>query len=179
MLVAVNGFGSIWTCRFGRDSDSATRCARNAAYYNTTGVSVHGSVRARSRVYGVARFNGNSGFTPHHPARMLHRVFECAEPERGTVANQILFRKLIAVGNPTPDRYMIAVTDSTAGWMERESAQWKSPECFLLSFSESDAHQEALLLMPAFGWIYGSSAFLVLTPHPTRPASARLIAHSR
>jgi hypothetical protein len=74
---------------------------------------------------------------------------------------------------------MIAVTDSTAGWIERESAQWKSPECFLLSFSESDEHQEALLLMPAFGWIYGNSAFLVLTPHASRQGSARLIAHSR
>ena len=179
MLVAVTGFGSIWTRRFGRDPDSSTRHTLDAFYYNTTGVPIHGIVRPRARVYGVARFNGNSGFTPHCPARMLNRVFECGEPERGAAANQILFRKLLAAGDATPDRYLVVVTDTTAGWIERESAQWKSSECFLLSFSECDGHQEALLLMPAFGWVYGNSAFLVLTPHPSRPASARLIAHSK
>jgi hypothetical protein len=80
MLVAVHSFGSIWTRRFGKNVESVARYTRDAAFYNTTGVQVANKVRARSRVYGVGRFSGSSGFTPHLPERMLNRVFKCAEP---------------------------------------------------------------------------------------------------
>src|SRR5262245_12048741 len=96
MLVAVNGFGSIWPRRFGEDTGSRTRYTRDAVFYNTTGVPVGGKIRARSRVYVVARFNGSSGFTPHNPERMLNRVFECAEMCTRSNGNQVLFERLSA-----------------------------------------------------------------------------------
>jgi hypothetical protein len=178
MLVAVSGFGSIWTRRFGRDADSATRYGRDAAFYNTTGVPVGEKIRARSRVYGVARFNGSSGFTPHDPTRMVNRVFECAEPCIRDDGPRVLFERLAGTAD-TPDYYLVTTRDELAGWIDLDSESWKSHECFLISFSESDLHQEAMLLMPAFGWVRGSGGVFVLTPDAHRPAAARLVGDRR
>src|SRR2546428_14165812 len=110
MLVAVNGFGSIWTRRFGRDEDCRSRYTRDAVFYNTTGVPVGDKVRAHSRVYGVARFNGSSGFRPHYPERMLNRVFDCAEPCTRNNGNQVLFERLTA--QPAkPDCYLVTICE--------------------------------------------------------------------
>jgi hypothetical protein len=174
MLVAVNGFGSIWTRRFGRHCDSVTRFGRDAAFYNTTGVPVGEKMRARSRVYGVTRFNGSSGFTPHHPLQMLNRVFECAEPCTRDDGRHVLFERLAATSR-TPDMYLVTMRDELTGWIEPKSESWKSHECFLISFSQSDLHQEVMLLMAAFGWVRGSGGVFVLVPDPRRPARARLV----
>ena len=78
MLVAVTGLGSIWSCRPGRNAASIGRLTREAAFFNTTGIRVDGTLRCRSRVYGEVRFNGSTGLDPHNPATsMLHRVFRC------------------------------------------------------------------------------------------------------
>ena len=173
MRIAVNGFGSIWTRRLGRDPESMTRCSRDAAFFNTTGVPVGDSIRARSRVYGVARFNGSSGFTPHNPARMLNRVFECAEPCTRNNGNQVLFERLAAEpGNP--DFYLATVRSETTGWLDRGSESWKASGCFLISFSESDLSQEALLLMPRFGWVRGSGGVYVVEPDARNTSCAQL-----
>lgn len=177
MRVAVNGFGSIWTRRFGRDADSRTRFTREAAFYNTTGVPVGARIRARSGVYGVARFNGASGFTPHQPERMLDRVFDCAGPETWNGGNRVLFAALIAPP-AQPDWYLVAICEDVTGWIDRDIA-WKAPDCFLISFSESDEHQEAMLLMPAFGWLRGARGVFVLTPDQRQPSMARLIRDGR
>jgi len=79
MLVTVTSFGSVWRRRFGKDPEDGRRFAR-AAYYNTTGVTVNGTMRTRPRIIGHARFNGVGGFNPNYPSRMIGRVFECAEP---------------------------------------------------------------------------------------------------
>ncbi len=174
MRVAVSGFGSIWTRRLNRDYESTTRCTRDAAFYNTTGVPVGGKIRARSRVYGAARFNGNSGFTPHNPARMLNRVFECAEPCTRSDGNQVLFEGL-APDHGVPDLYLVSIRDDVTGWIVRDGATWKADECLLISFSESDLHQEAMLLMPPFSWLRGSNGVFVLRPDANRPSVARLL----
>jgi hypothetical protein len=124
-------------------------------------------------VYGVARFNGASGFTPHHPDRVLNRVFECEEPETWNGGNRLLFQRL-APEPARPDRYLVTLHESVIGWIDRCST-WKAPECFLLSFSESDLHQEEMLLMPAFTWVRGSAGVFVLEPEVNRPWMARLI----
>jgi hypothetical protein len=172
MRVAVKGFGSIWTRRFGKDCDSRTRFTGEAAFYNTTGVLVGNAFRARSRVYGVARFNGASGFTPYDPARVLNRVFECEEPETWNGGNRLLFQRL-ASEPVQPDRYLVTLHESVMGWIDR-SGTWTAPECFLLSFSESDLHQKAMLLMPAFTWVRGSAGVFVLEPEANRSWMARL-----
>src|SRR6266536_5772771 len=79
MLVAVTGVGRVWRQRFGKDPGDARRFAR-AVYYNTTGVIVRGNVRQRPQICGYARFDAVGGFNPNFPARMINRVFECAEP---------------------------------------------------------------------------------------------------
>lgn len=178
MLVAVNGLGSIWTRRFGRDAESATRLGRDAAFYNTTGVRVGEKIRARSRVYGVARFNGSSGFPLHDPVRMLNRVFACAEPCKRDDGRHVLFEHLATTAR-TPDMYLVTTHDELTGWIDLRSESWKSTECFLISFSQSDLHQEAMLLMPAFGWLRGSGGMFVLTPDMRRPATARLVREGR
>jgi hypothetical protein len=174
MLVAVNGFGSIWTRRYGKNPDSPTRFTRDAVYYNTTGVPVNGKMRTRSRVYGVARFNGASGFTPHHPEKTLHRVFECPEPGTWNGGNRVLFGGLTAEQGP-PDCYLVTIQTSMTGWIDREQG-WKASECFLISFSESDLDQEAMLLMPAFSWVRGTAGVFVLKPEAKKTGCARLIA---
>ena len=116
MLVAVNEFGSIWTRRFSKGGDSPTRHAREAVFYNTTGVPVGDKIRARNRVYGVARFNGSAGF---------------------------------------------------------------SPEAFVISVSESDLHQELMLLMTPFSWIRTAFGVYVLEPDATRPWRTQLVLDRR
>ena len=177
MLVAVNGFGSIWTRRFGKDGDSRARYTRDAAFYNTTGVPVGDRIRARNRVYGVARFNGAAGFTPHNPERMLLRVFECSEPCIWNGSSQLEFRK------PTeqrtePSHYLIVIRDDITGWVDWQIS-WKSPDAFLISLSESDLHQELMLLMEPFSWIRASAGVFVLEPDAARPWCARLILERR
>lgn len=172
MLVAVHGFGSIWTRRFGKNVESVARYTRDAAFYNTTGVPVGNNVRARSRVYGVGRFSGSSGFTPHRPERMLNRVFKCAEPCWRINGTQVLFEELMSEA-VMPDYYLVIVRHSDTGWIDRE-ATWKARECVLVSFSESDVAQEAMLLMPAFSWVLGGHGALVLEPDPMKPGRARL-----
>jgi len=178
MLVAVNGFGSIWTRRFGREPGSATRYSRDAAFYNTTGVPVGEKIRARSRVYGVVRFNGSSGLTPHDPARMLNRMFECAEPCTWRNERRVLFERL--AGTPrNPDLYLVTVRDEMIGWVDLDSESWKSQKCFLISCSESDLHQETMLLMPAFAWVRGSAGVFVLTPDAHHSPITQLVGHGR
>lgn len=172
MLVAVHGFGSIWTRRFGKNVESAARYTQDAAFYNTTGVIVGNVVRARSRVYGVVRFSGSSGFTPHRPERMLNRIFRCAEPCRRVNGTQVLFEKLMSKA-VVPDYYLVIVRHSDTGWIDRE-ATWRASECLLVSFSESDVAQEGMLLMPAFSWVCGSHGVLVLEPDAVKPGRARL-----
>jgi len=46
MVVAVTEFGSLWRRRFSRDEHHLERFARGA-YFNTTGVTVNGSLRQR------------------------------------------------------------------------------------------------------------------------------------
>lgn len=172
MLVAVHGFGSIWTRRFGKNVESDARYTRDAAFYNTTGVLVGNKLRARSRVYGVGRFSGNSGFTPHRPERMLNRVFKCGEPCSRINGMLVLFQELMPEV-VIPDYYLVIVHHSDTGWIDCE-ATWKARECVLVSFSESDVAQEAMLLMPAFSWVLGGHGALVLEPDPLKPGHARL-----
>jgi hypothetical protein len=104
---------------------------------------------------------------------MLNGVFECAEPCTRNNGNQVLFARRTA-DRAKPDCYLVTVGDDITGWIDRDSASWKAHDCFLISFSESDLHQEAMLLMPAFSWMCGSNGVFVLEPEPLRPCCARL-----
>jgi hypothetical protein len=90
VVVAIQGFGSVWERRFGKDLTDPTRFGR-AAYYNTTAVPVNGKLRYRWRVGGKLRFNSVSGFNPNYPIRSVRRAFECAAPVQRNSWSQILF----------------------------------------------------------------------------------------
>jgi hypothetical protein len=96
MLISVLGFGSIWSRRSAREGDDRDRYDRQSiAYYNTTGVLIGDRLRNRPRAYGVARFNGCSGFRPDLRHKMLHKVFECEAPCIWNGHNNVLFKGIL------------------------------------------------------------------------------------
>ena len=172
MLISVLGFGSIWTRRAAGGDRSRTL---DAAYYNTTGVHVGSILRNRPRVYGFARFNGDSGFRPDRACEALGKVFECEAPCIWQGIPKVLFK--IRLHRPAkPDAYLVTMTADQSGGINKESsAAWLHPDAQLISFSECRGHQEVMLVMPAFGWIRGRLGTFFLEPDAKKPWKARLV----
>lgn len=173
MLVAVTGFGSIWRHRLGKQRHEGGPFAQ-PVYYNTTGVAVNGSTRQRPQICGYARFDAVGGFNPNFPSRMINRVFECAEPSVWMGCNKLLFKRMLTQGE-RPDCFFVVVRPELTGTLGVGTAGWRSPDTWLLSFSECPQQQEAMLLMPAHGWIRGDLGRFVLEPSERRPWTARLV----
>jgi hypothetical protein len=77
-------------------------------YYNTTGICTAGIAQQRPKMLGYARFHQCGGFDPHHPSRMVGRVFDCAEPSVWGATNKFLLRR--ALGRPElPDSFLVVV----------------------------------------------------------------------
>jgi hypothetical protein len=171
MLVAVTGFASIWRTRFRKDTDDEERFARGA-YFNTTGVTVNGSLRQRPGILGYVRFDGAGGFNPNFPSRMVNSVFECAAPGVWNGANKILFRRILPL-NEAPDRFLVVTQTGFPGTLLIGEENWRSDGTFLLSLSEHRDLQEAMLLMSASSWIRTALGTFVLEPGPN-PGSATL-----
>lgn len=175
MRVAVTGFGSVWRHRLGK-GDAHARPTR-PVYYNTTGVLVHGNVRQRPRISGYARFDTIGGFDPNHTSRMIGRVFECAEPTVWMGSNKLLFRRILMKGE-CPDRHLVVAKSAVLGRLAVGKQDWRSPDAWLLSLSESAGQQEALLLMSTGQWIRTSLGRFVLEPSITRNSVAALVLHA-
>ena len=174
MLISVLGFGSIWTLRFARKARAHEPFdARDLAYYNTTGVEVGGKLRNRSRVYGVARFNGNCGFRPECWRHGLYKVFDCEPPCTWNGHQKVLFKRLLRKPE-TPDAYLVVVKSEQTGGVIK-GGDWLPNETTLISFSECGADQEVMVVMPAFGWVRGALGTFFLEPVPARPWEARLV----
>jgi len=173
VLIAVNGFASIWSSRFGKAHDDPYRFSRSAAYYNTTGVIVRGKIRHRSRIFGQARFDASGGFNPHQLPRMIHQVFECREPCTWQERNKVLFRRKLGVPQ-RPDCFLVVVTAEQTGWLEMREGVWKSDDTSVISVSQCRDQQEAMLLMPAYGWLRGRLGTFFLEPSMPRPWEAAL-----
>jgi hypothetical protein len=171
MLISVAGLGSLWRRRF--DKNDPHPFARGV-YYNTTGIEVAGTVRQRPKITGYARFHTCGGFDPHHPARAIGRVFECAEPCVWKGDNKLLFQRVLPAPEK-PDRFLIVVTSKLNGVLSVGINNWRSPDTWLIAFSESGDEQEAMLLMPASGWIFTSLGRFVLEPEVSRRWIARLV----
>ena len=174
MLVAIQGFGSIWERRFSKNLPDHKRFAR-AAYYNTTGVPVNnGKLRYRWRIGGKLRFNSGGGFNPAYPLRSVGRIFECATPEQREGWNQILFER--ALRPPVlPQFYLFAVTTERIGYIDTQLGSWKEDSVQIVSFSDDGQRQEILLLMPPYSWVRGEIGTFFVEPLPARPCSARLL----
>ena len=173
MLVAVTGFGSVWRHRLGKQTHDRGNFAQ-PAYYNTTGVVVNSNVRQRPQICGYARFNAAGGFNPDFPSRMINRVFECAEPSVWTGYNKLLFNRMLTAGE-RPDCFLVVVRPELTGVLAVGTAGWRSPDTWLLSFSECAQQQEAMLLMPGYGWVVGQFGRFVLEPSERCSWRARLV----
>lgn len=179
MLISALGFGSIWTRRVAKcGCSSAGVRMSGTAYYNTTGVLVGDKLRNRPNAYGVARFNGNSGFRPDCIHGMLQRVFECEPPCVWNGGKKVLFKKLLG-GSFKPDAYLVTITADQSGGIAREQpGGWLHLAAHLISFSECGGEQEVMLVMPPYTWVRGRLGTFFLEPVAQRPQEARLILSS-
>ncbi len=173
MLVAVVEFGSVWRWRLPK-GERDFRAFGQAVYYNTSGVHVGGAVRQRPQIAGYARFHAVSGFDPTHPARMIHRVFECADPDIWQGQNKLLFRRLLSAPQK-PDAYLTVLRPELTGALTVGKPGWRSPDTWLLSFSEDRQRQEALLLMTGQSWVEAELGRFVLQVAEQKPWVARLV----
>jgi hypothetical protein len=171
VLVSVLGFGSVWRRRVGKDPVDPRRFVR-AAYYNTTGVMVEGRLRGRPSIVGHVRFNGLGGFNPNYPARMIGRVFECAEPCVWRDQNKVLLRTVVAAQQP--DRYLLVTRAPEVSRLMVGQAGWSSDDVWVVALSEWRQEQEAMLLMGAHGWVRSEVGRYSLTPLGGCPWRAKL-----
>jgi hypothetical protein len=173
MLVAVTGFGSVWRQRLEREANEGGR-SEPVVYYNTTGILVKSGIRQRPEICGYARFDAIGGFNPNYPSKMIDRVFECAEPSVWMDCNKLLFRRLVRrpIG---AERFLVIADSELNGHFAVGAEGWRSPDTWLLSFSEFSRSQELMLLMDIQGWIRSDLGRFVLKPMEQCPWSARLV----
>jgi hypothetical protein len=65
-------------------------------------------------------------------------------------------------------------TMTARSYAGRDTSDWKSNDTLLISFSECDCQQEALLLMPAYGFVRTELGTFFLEPLAMQPHTARL-----
>ena len=167
MLVAVQSFGSIWTARGANTGANCADSARRGAYYNTTGVLAGGKLRNRSCLFGYIRVDECSGFHPRLADRLIHRVYESEGVSVWKGRNKLFLRQLTAAGT-RPDVYLFRISPADTGWMDREGV-WKCDVAQVVSFSEGNGQQEALIVLPPFGWVHGMQGTFCADPRRDRP----------
>jgi hypothetical protein len=172
MIVTVTGFGSVWRRRLGKDESDSKRFVR-AAYFNTTGVPVKGTIRTRPKIAGHVRFNGVGGFDPNHPLSMINGVFDCAEPCVWNGQNKVLFKRMLSVPQQ-PDYFLVVVRAAEVGRLDVGSPVWRSEGTLLISFSECRDQQETMLLMPRGSWLRTNLGRFEVRPFVSWPWTARL-----
>jgi hypothetical protein len=169
MLVTVTNFGSVWRVKYRNDASTGRAIA---AFFNTTGVVVHGRIRPRSKIDGDIRFNNVGGFTPHHHLGMINRVFDCEEPGVWQNRNRVLFKSVLSAPRE-PDFLLVVVKSRELGRLDL-TTPWRDANSVLISFSEEHDQQEAMLLMRLDGWIRSDLGVYRLRPFENWFWSARL-----
>ena len=172
MLVAVQSFGSIWTARSASVEIDSAKSVRRSAYYNTTGVLAGNKVRNRSCLYGYVRLDECSGFHPSLAERIIHRVYESEGVSVWNGRNKLFLRQLTPTGT-RPDAHLFRIGSAEMGWIDRSGA-WKCSAAQVVSFSEGNSQQEALLILPAFGWVRGERGTFCVDPRRDQPWIAAL-----
>jgi hypothetical protein len=173
MLVSVTGFGSIWRRRI-REGEIDRRRFAHASYFNTTGVFVNGRLIRHRKIAGHVRLDGISGFNPNYPNRGIGKVFECTEPCVWQGQNKILVRRML---HPAviPDYFLVVTRSAEVGRLDLTSGEWKSENSLLISFSERDRQQEAMLLMPGQASLRTELGTFILEPFASHPWTAHLL----
>jgi hypothetical protein len=165
MLIGVLGFGRIWSTRPARDG-------KHAAHFNTTGVLASGKYRHRSCIYGHVRIDGCTGFHPECAHRWLSRVYDSEPLAVWNGKRKLFLRELVSKGT-APELYLVRIGSDEMGWIDRYHS-WICDDGEAVSFSEGNGQQEALVLLPAFGWVHTGTGLFHLHPDTCRPWSAAL-----
>lgn len=166
MLIAILGFGRIWTTRVNSRS-------HRAAHFNTTGILASGRFRNRSCTYGYVRIDECTGFHPESAHRALYRVYESEPLGLWQGKRKLFLRKLLPKGT-SPERYLVRVSSIDIGWIDRHNV-WLCEGGEVVSFSEGNAQQEALVLLPAFGWLHWEKGNFFLNAATRQPWMAELV----
>ena len=172
MLVAVQSFGSIWTERGVSTDVDGANSARRRAFYNTTGVMAGRKLRSRSCVYGYVRVDECSGLDPGSAKRVIHRVYESEGVSVWSGRNKLFLRQLTTAGT-RPDVYLFRIGSAEIGWIDR-CGSWTCSGAQVVSFSEGNGQQEALLILPAFGWVRSERGTFCVDPPRDQPWMAVL-----
>lgn len=152
MRIAVCGMGSRWTIRAPRVESSHVN--KRPVVYNSTGVKQDSNVRTCPIVYGVVRFSAGTAVNPHDPASYLGQTFDASGLREDAARRQVT---LHSRAHGDPDLYLIALRSGECGTVDR-AGRWHSSGVTVLSFSESGAEQEALLLSEPYNWVRTSCA---------------------
>ena len=167
MLVAVQSFGSIWTERRASTDVNDANSARRRAFYNTTGVMAGSKLQCRSCVYGYVRLDECSGFHPSSANRVIHRVYESEGVSVWSGRNKLFLQQLMPAGT-RPDVYLLRVGSAEIGWIDRRGS-WTCSGAQVVSFSEGNGQQEALPILPAFGWVRSERGTFCVDPRRDQP----------
>ena len=162
MLVAVQSFGSIWTARGASGTGCAEfRSARRVLQHEWCfgGEQIaEPVVRLRLR----SRWMSVRGFIRRSPDRLIHRVYESEGVTVWNGRNKLFLRQLTPDGTP-PDVYLFRISPAETGWIDRAGA-WKCDAAQVVSFSEGNGQQEALIVLPPFGWVHGTHGTFCAEP---------------
>ena len=170
--MGVTGFGSVWRRRIRQDGSDRRRFA-HTSYFNTTGVMVNGRLVRHRKIAGHVRLDAVSGFNANYPNRAIGKVFECAEPCVWKGQNKVLFRRLLRTAT-RPDYFLVVTRSDEVGHLDLTVSDWKSDDSLLISFSECHGQQEALLLMPPYGFVRTALGTFFLEPLVLQPWTAHL-----
>jgi hypothetical protein len=165
MVITILGFGQIWTTRVNSHS-------HRAAHFNTTGILASGKLRHRSCIYGYVRVDECAGFHPESAHRSLDRVYDCEPLSVWQGKRKLFLRKLLPKGT-SPERYLVRISSIDIGWIDWHNV-WLCEAAEVVSFSEGNGQQEALVLLPAFGWLCGAKEIFYLDPDGRHPGIAGL-----
>jgi hypothetical protein len=134
---------------------------------------VNGRLVRRRKIAGHVRLDGVSGFNPNYPGRAIGKVFQCAEPCVWNGQNKVLLRHLVRTA-ALPDYFLVVTRSAEIGHLDLTASDFKSDDSLLISFSERDDQQEALLLMPAYSFVSSELGTFFLEPLALQPSTARL-----
>lgn len=151
MIVCILSLGSYW-----REPIDG-----RPVIWNTTGVVDQRGLSPRSKVYGQIRIDARLYNQAIGTGGLRGSLWHASR-----VGEHLAMRKLAllrrAPRGSRPDSYVVAVTEHLVGALD--DASWDSSASTVLSFSQWQARQEALLLAGPHAWLRGRSGSAILNP---------------
>lgn len=152
MIVLVSSVGSLW--------QEKIRTSGCTTVWNTTGIDDGKRIRSRAKVFGQIAFGRQARLDVVRFSGVRRSLWLTNEPteHKGIRRVQLVAR---ADQSSKPDRCLVTITERLAGTLQGDN--WASSGTELISFSEWNHKQEAMLLMHPFGWIRGTTGSAVLS----------------